>query len=136
MEHFKKALQYVKDNVEKIDVDFAIYHMGESNCPLSMVGNGLDSEIRDLMEEYGDEHDLPEGWWESECDLDEIVYKLYDLYDDVKKKKELYDEICKVMTWYEHPEEYPFGEDDFNRNIAAEMYKTLLKVLNIHYYDL
>ena len=51
------------------------------------------------------------------------------------KNQELYDEICRVMTWYEHPEEYPFGEDDFNRNISHEMYEVLLKVLNEVFYN-
>lgn len=49
--------------------------------------------------------------------------------------QELYDEICRVMTWYEHPEEYPFGENDFDRHISKEMYEVLLKVLNEMFYN-
>lgn len=41
--------------------------------------------------------------------------------------EELYDEICKVLTWYEHPEEYPFDEKEM---IAEDMYKVLCKVQN------
>lgn len=48
----------------------------------------------------------------------------------MEDKRELYDEICKVLTWYEHPEEYPWGEDDFNRNISEEMYDVLVRVQN------
>lgn len=44
------------------------------------------------------------------------------------KLKKLYDEISKVLTWYENPSEYPFAEDDFNRNIAAELYTMLVSV--------
>lgn len=32
-----------------------------------------DGKITDLLEEYGDDHDLGEGWWEGECELDDIV---------------------------------------------------------------
>lgn len=44
--------------------------------------------------------------------------------------QDLYDSICNVLTWYEHPEEYPFGEDDFNRHISEEMYNVLVRVQN------
>lgn len=46
------------------------------------LGNLTDEEcqvlcdIQDNMEEYGDDHDLPEGWWLWELDLDELVMKL------------------------------------------------------------
>lgn len=46
------------------------------------------------------------------------------------RNQELYDEICRVLTWCEHPEEYPFGEDDFNRRISEEMYSVLVRVQN------
>ena len=32
--------------------------------------------IRDLLEEYGEENELPEGWWENEGDLDDWLYEL------------------------------------------------------------
>ena len=32
--------------------------------------------IRDLLEEYGQENELPEGWWENEGDLDDWLYEL------------------------------------------------------------
>lgn len=46
------------------------------------------------------------------------------------KHQEIYDEVCKVLTWYDHPEEYPFGEDLFNKHIAEEMYGVLVRVQN------
>lgn len=51
------------------------------------------------------------------------------------KNQELYDEICKVLTWYEHPDEYPFGKDLFENNIAEEMYTVLVKVQNSLFND-
>ena len=46
------------------------------------------------------------------------------------EKEELYDQICRVLTWYEHPEEYPLGEDLFNKHIYEEMYNVLVRVQN------
>ena len=40
--------------------------------------------------------------------------------------RELYDEVCEVLTWYEHPEESPLDEND----VVAEMYDILVKVQN------
>lgn len=44
------------------------------------------------------------------------------------EKKELYDEICRKLTWYENPDESGLDEKDFNRQIASEMYETLVLV--------
>ena len=45
--------------------------------------------------------------------------------------KELYEKICRVMTWYEHPEECPFEKE----SIPEEMYSTLLDVLRTFYFQ-
>lgn len=49
-----------------------------------------------------------------------------------KLRKEFHDRICKVLTWYEHPEEYPFGENETERNafIGSEMYDLLYELAN------
>lgn len=46
------------------------------------------------------------------------------------EQKELYDEICRVLTWYEHPEDYPFGKKALKEDISELLYKTLVKVQN------
>lgn len=46
------------------------YHMMPSDC----VSN--DNKIIDLLEEYGQDNDLPEGWWENEGDIDDWLLKL------------------------------------------------------------
>jgi hypothetical protein len=43
-------------------------------------------------------------------------------------KRELYDEVCKVLTWFENPDESGLDENEFNRQIADEMYVTLVCV--------
>lgn len=42
----------------------------------------------------------------------------------------LHDEICKVLTWYEHPDEYPFGEKALKKDITEIMYNLLVKIDN------
>ena len=42
--------------------------------------------------------------------------------------EELYNEVCKVLTWYEHPEECPFKED--KEFIKETMYNVLVRVQN------
>ena len=42
--------------------------------------------------------------------------------------QELYDEVSRVLTWYEHPEEDPV--DDTIAEIAETLYDTLVKVQN------
>lgn len=72
-EDLAKALAYVRENVDPVDIGKAIEKMAEYHCSL----NGcLADKIHDLLEEYGADNDLPEGWWEEFGDLDDIVYKL------------------------------------------------------------
>lgn len=40
--------------------------------------------------------------------------------------EELYDLICRVITWYEHPEESPLSREE----ITYEMYFVLCRVQN------
>ena len=40
--------------------------------------------------------------------------------------RELYDKTCKVLTWYEHPEESPLDE----KEVSEKMYSTLVEVQN------
>lgn len=40
------------------------------------IDTDYNDEVHDLLEEYGQENDLPEGWWESECEIDEVLAKL------------------------------------------------------------
>lgn len=53
---------------------------------------------------------------------------------NIAKHRELYDDISRVLTWYENPDEYPFDEDSFNKHIAEEMYNVLVEVQNQMFY--
>lgn len=71
--HFEKALDYVREN---IDIDYlkgCVTTAMQMRMPLGCVAPLLVNNIADLMEEYGQDNDLPEGWWCKECDIDEII---------------------------------------------------------------
>lgn len=79
--HFKKALQYVRDNKTWTDAEeqVALDDIDHMRCPLAdtRTGEKIADEINDLMEEYGEENDLPEGWWlDKVSDAEEIFWKL------------------------------------------------------------
>ena len=76
--NMKKAIQYVRDNMDSCEMDALKAEMqGCYEMHLIPNNNVMDcSRVIDLLEEYGEENDLPECWWESECDFDEILAKL------------------------------------------------------------
>ena len=45
-----------------------------------------------------------------------------------RETQELYDEVCRVLTWYEHPEEDPIPSTA--SEVAEMLYDTLCKVQN------
>jgi hypothetical protein len=84
MTEFEKAALYVIDQLDEIDVQHAIYHMDRDRRPLSMVDASLCGKISDLMEEYADDNDLPEGWWLDYGDEDEVLTTALNLKADEK----------------------------------------------------
>lgn len=74
----KKAIFYVRDNMDGWELDALKAEMqGCYEMHLIPSPNVMDcSKVIDLLEEYGQENDLAEGWWESECEIDEILAKL------------------------------------------------------------
>lgn len=75
---FERALAYVREQlgpetlaIIKAQVDRSYsYHMAPSNCVTE------DCKVIDLLEEWGEDNDMPEGWWENEGDIDNILLKL------------------------------------------------------------
>lgn len=79
--HFKKALQYVRDNKTWTiaEEQVALDDIDKMRCPLAhtRTGEKIADEINDLMEEYGEDNDLPEGWWlDMVGDVEDIFWKL------------------------------------------------------------
>lgn len=74
--HLKKAIAYVRENVDREEVIHAIFRMDKWRCPLSMASDYLHMRISDLMDEYAQDNNLPDGWWHEEMDVDDIVFEI------------------------------------------------------------
>lgn len=72
----RKAIIHVRLNVDMEDVERAMTIIERQRCPLYQADPSLDNQIYDLMEEYGQDNDLPECWWMSEIDEDTILFEL------------------------------------------------------------
>ena len=70
----RKAVAYINTQLEPEDKTI-ICAMVDKNFKQHMnPAHGIDDmKIIDLLEEYGDDHDLGEGWWMEECEIDDIV---------------------------------------------------------------
>lgn len=73
-----KALDYVRDNIDpddlviiraQVDKSYS-NHMAPGDCVTD------DSKVIDLLEEYGQDNDLPEGWWEEYGDINDVLLEL------------------------------------------------------------
>lgn len=76
MTHIEKAIEYIRENID----EWEFYHM-RLNCamhraPFSHLYPKDADYIADALEEYGQDNDLPEGWWCEECDIDEIIERI------------------------------------------------------------
>ena len=73
----RDAVKYVKDNMQSEDLVIISAQIDKNyNQHMNPAYNIDDGRIIDLLEEYGQDHELPEGWWEDECDIDDIVLLL------------------------------------------------------------
>ena len=74
----QKAIDYVRENMDEDDM--AILQAEMNKCykmHLIPTEDVMDcSSVADLLDEYGEEHDLPERWWEEYAEMDEILVKL------------------------------------------------------------
>lgn len=76
MKQIEKAIKYVRDNVDIDAVKGAIVTSMQMRMPVGCVAPALVYDITDLLEEYGQDNDLPEMWWAEFYDIDEIIEML------------------------------------------------------------
>jgi hypothetical protein len=74
--HIEKALDYVRNEVDITEVNNAVCKAMEVRMPVSLYATALADDVGDLLEEYGQDNDLPEGWWLEYGDIDDIVEQL------------------------------------------------------------
>lgn len=71
----KRALDYVRKHID-VDLNLCIVSAMNMRCPFSVAYPLVADNIADLLEEYGQDNDLPEGWWCEYGDIDEIVEQI------------------------------------------------------------
>lgn len=78
MNHIDKALQYIRDNKTWSDEEekVALQRINHYRCNIDFASPSIRDEIHDLMEEYGEDNDLEEGWWLEFGDEDDIFFEL------------------------------------------------------------
>lgn len=70
---YEMAIAYVRENIDPVRVEKAVKVLNEQNMELADIDEELNDEIYDLMETYGAENDLAEGWWEYEGTTEDII---------------------------------------------------------------
>lgn len=71
-----KAVAYVSNNMDADELKVIKAQVNLAWETRQQITTSYDDEVEDLMEEFGEENDLPEGWWLNDCELDEVLIKL------------------------------------------------------------
>lgn len=80
MNHIEAAIKYVRENktwTEEEDAR-ALAIINDSRCGIERADMGIATEIRDLMDEYGNDNGLEEDWYEKDMTIDDIFFKMAD----------------------------------------------------------
>ena len=73
----RPALEYVREQLDEDELTIYKATVSKNLNQRMDTSTGLDDcKIIDLLEEYGDDNDLPEGWWEEYGDIDDWMMKL------------------------------------------------------------
>lgn len=82
----KEAIKYVHDNILMEDVRATIQVQSARgvNSLNEYDPMNIQDRIHDLMEEFSDDNDLPEGWWMYETDEDDILSAIIDYDNDLR----------------------------------------------------
>lgn len=69
----KKAIEHIKKSINVLDLEMALHTANKQKEPLSYIDEELADDIYDALEEYGDDNDLPEGWWMEYGEIEDIA---------------------------------------------------------------
>ena len=76
----QKIIDFISSQVDMDRVNLAVKRMYYQRAPLSHVDPGLYDQITDLLEEYGEDNDLPEGWYLlDDIDPEDLIFELKSL---------------------------------------------------------
>jgi len=72
-----EGLEYVRGQIGPVSRHYIRETVSKNLSQRMPASMGLDDgKIIDLLEEYGEDNDLPEGWWMNEGDIDDWLMKL------------------------------------------------------------
>lgn len=76
----QEAIEYVKANKTWSEAEeaVALERINRLRCDLRWASDKIYDAIYDLMEEFGDNEGLPEGWWMYEISEDDVFFALED----------------------------------------------------------
>ena len=73
----ESALEYVRIELSLDDLTIIRAKVSKNLDTRMPASTGIDDcRVIDLLEEYGQEHDLGESWWEEYAEIDDILMKL------------------------------------------------------------
>lgn len=72
----EKVLKYVRKHIDMEDFNYKRCKAMEMRCAFSHAYPILADDITDLLEEYGEDNDFPEGWWCEYGEIDDIVEQI------------------------------------------------------------
>lgn len=75
-ENIKQAVDYVRQQMDEDEL--AVVRAQRMVCwdHHMPIQTDYDDTIHDLLEEYGEEHELSEEWWSETFELDDIIIEL------------------------------------------------------------
>ena len=73
MKMFEEAARYAVERLDVRQLDLTLEMMEEWRVPVYMMGNGVESRMQELMDEWGEEHGLEERWWEAYGDMEDAI---------------------------------------------------------------
>lgn len=74
--HIEKALEFIRKRIDEQEFNYMVCSAMRERASFSSMYPREADEIADALEEYGQDNDLPEGWWCEECDIDEIIERI------------------------------------------------------------
>lgn len=91
-DHIANALDYILHEIDIVVLRREWHSAATQRRPIC---GKVSNKVYDLLEEYGEDHDLPENWWlEDLGDIDEAVGRCIDRYDQTYQYKYEISAVC------------------------------------------
>ena len=84
---FEEASRYAVSRIDHNEMYQAFGIMDGNRCPLYMVGNSTQDEMREYLNEWGAAHNFEEDWYELYGDEEDALFMGYDILNKEGKLK-------------------------------------------------